>query len=171
MKTYNLIINSKNQKSLFKFVDFLNKNLVINFNYLKKSIKKKTGKKVITILKSPHVNKKAQEQFEIRLFSKQLKIDTTQTLKLLVFLKKINIYLFPDINIKIKFYGSINKKNLLQKKILNPDNLNVKKVIKTYKNIELKKLKKIRAIHYKKISNAFLKNQTLFKMFDAYGKY
>lgn len=171
MKTYNLIINSKNQKSLSKFMNFLDKNLEINFNYLKKSIQKRTGKKVITILKSPHVNKKAQEQFEIRLFSKQIKVDTPQTLKFLVFLKKIKLYLFPDINIKVKFCDSINKHELLQKKILNPDNLNVKKITQTYKNLELKKLKRLRGIHYAKMTGTSLKSQDLLRMFDTYGKY
>jgi ribosomal protein S10 len=171
MKTYNLIIKSKNQKSLLDFVDFLDKNLAKNFNHLKKSMQKKTDRKIITILKSPHVNKKAQEQFEIRLFSKDIKVNTSQTLKFLVFLKKVKTYLFTDISIKIKFFNSINQHKILQRKVLNPDNLAKKRVLNIYKNLELNKLKHHRKTEYEKFYSAFFKNENLLQMFDAYGKY
>ena len=52
----------------------------------KKSRKKKKKKKTkFTVLKSPHVNKTAQEQFEYRIYKKQLKCFAFQSVLFLMY--------------------------------------------------------------------------------------
>jgi ribosomal protein S10 len=171
MKTCNLTVFSKNQASLHNFLNFLNEKTDLNFNYVKKSFKKKKRKKVITILKSPHVNKKAQEQFEIRLFSNQLRINTAQKFKFLVFVKKIKTYLFPDIKMKVKIFNDQQKCQSLSKKNFNPDNFEIKKNFdRVSQNYKLKKVEQIKKEDYEKYLHNTVKSQILLKIFDIYGK-
>jgi len=88
MKTFNITIKSKNKTSVNEFFLFFNGNKLYNSNVIKKYFQKKAKKKKLTILKSPHVNKKAQEQFENRLFKKQFKIQTTKKSKIFNLFKK-----------------------------------------------------------------------------------
>ena len=116
-----ITISSKNNSSLKSFLDAfktlsqfdplrLNKTLTV--------FQKKRFKKVFTILKSPHVYKTAQEQFESSLFAKTLKIQTYQQLKMLVILKKMQTVSFADIQIKIKLKCKKKKHvNYLKQKI------------------------------------------------------
>jgi ribosomal protein S10 len=67
-----------------------------------KHFQKKIKRKRITILKSPHVNKQAQEQFQRIIYNKQLSLYTIKSVTYLTFLKKLNFNLFPDINFKLK---------------------------------------------------------------------
>ena len=109
-------ICSKNENSLQKFLQlFLDKQLNnhIKFEPLKKVLKYKTEKKIFTVLKSPHVNKTAQEQFEYRLYKKKIKINSNQFFLFLIFLKKIKLNLFSDLNFKIELI--FNKKESLKK--------------------------------------------------------
>jgi small subunit ribosomal protein S10 len=69
MKTKNvsLIIKSINKDSLLIFKKFIiNQISRTNINY--KSFQLPTRKKRVTLLKSPHVNKSAREQFEIKYY-------------------------------------------------------------------------------------------------------
>jgi len=89
MKHYKLTIISKNKKSAENcFLFFSNNMNELNVNIVKKYLKKKKKKNLLTILKSPHVNKTAQEQFESKLFSKQLNIYSSRNFKFLLVLKK-----------------------------------------------------------------------------------
>src|SRR6476660_9100922 len=129
MKHYQLTITSKNKKSIENcFLFFFN-------NANKKNLKKKKKKTILTILKSPHVNKSAQEQFEFKLFSKQLSLYSQKNFQILFFLKKIKIYLFPDVKMKIKFILNKNLSEKIKVHIFNPTNfkLNVLKGIKLKK--------------------------------------
>jgi hypothetical protein len=128
-------------------------------------------KKRLTVLKSPHVNKKAQEQFECRLFKKQFSIEATKISKYLVFLKRLNYKLFPDIHIKLK--RAIKNKSILKSglRIVDPNYFklntfyNFKKSLCTRKNL--------RQIEQKKIAFTFLfrlKGIRLLKLFDLYGE-
>ena len=82
----------------------------------------KQKRKVFTTLKSPHVNKTAQEQIEYRLFSIRINIFSFQILKFLVLIKKIQMKLGSDIEIQMKFV--LNNKIIKKTKLisLNPDN-------------------------------------------------
>ena len=171
MKTFNVTITSKNKNSISDFLLFFNENKLCNLNVIKKYFQKKMGRGKLTILKSPHVNKKAQEQFESRLFKKQLTIQTTKNLKYLIFLKKLNYDLFPDINIRLKYI--INKKDIfkLGLKIFNPN------YFKMNKNYNLKdnnfNLQRLNQLKKKTFLLKFLlvkKANHILKVFDLYGE-
>jgi ribosomal protein S10 len=102
MNNYKLVIVSKKKDSINKFLTFLLKNTDQNFNLTSKYLNRKNKKNVLTILKSPHVNKTAQEQFESKTFSIQICFLINYNLKELIFIKKIKNTLFSDIQIKIK---------------------------------------------------------------------
>jgi hypothetical protein len=97
----------------------------LHFNILKKYFNKKKKTKKLTILKSPHVNKTAQEQFEIRFFSRQLNIYSPKSLKYLIFFKKIKNNLLSDIFVKINFFLDTKNENNLKLNIINPNNFRI----------------------------------------------
>ena len=141
MKTFNVTITSRNKNSIYNFFLFFNRTTLCNLNARIKYSQKNLKKKRLTVLKSPHVNKKAQEQFEYRLFKKQFAIEVTKHFKYLVFLKKLSYNLFSDVNIKLKHViinKSITKSGL---KIFDPNyckldrSYNFKRSLFTRKNL------------------------------------
>lgn len=88
MKHCRLTITSKNKKSLKNFFELLDKNFKTKFNIILKYSRKANEKTFLTILKSPHVNKTAQEQFESRYFSKQINAYAPDNSKMLFFFEK-----------------------------------------------------------------------------------
>ena len=101
--TNNILIKiySKDKKSLKQFKVFL-KNINKKWKNFTFSIKDKNKKrKRITILKSPHVYKKAQTQFQSITYSSNIKYSSLDNKKNYIILKKIKNHLFPDIKIKI----------------------------------------------------------------------
>jgi ribosomal protein S10 len=121
----NIIIYSKNYNSIKKFLNFFYEQLTfkkIQYHIFKRKFQKPIQKRVVTLLKSPHVNKTAQEQFEYRIFKKQFTIISYQSLLMLTLLKYIKFTLFPDLKIKvILFSNSVKLYSDFQKKI-NPNN-------------------------------------------------
>lgn len=162
MLTYNITIFSKNKQSIKFFFLVLNKiyqpKIYLCTNYKKR----KTLIKKITILKSPHVNKNAQSQYEYRIFSKKLIISSHNDLKLLILLKKIKTKIFPEIKIKIKFNFNKRKKNNL----LNPKNYFINSIT-TKKNIT-------QQLNFKNIKIKILKPcfkiKNYLKILDCYGE-
>lgn len=171
MKTFNVTITSRNKNSIYNFFLFFNKTSLCILNakitYCQRNLKKKR----LTVLKSPHVNKKAQEQFEYRLFKKQFSIDVTKIFKYLVFLKRLNYKLFPDIHIRLK--RVIRNKSTIKSglKIFDPNccklnaSYNFKKSFFTRKNLWQMEKKKIAFIFLFRI-----KGIRLLKLFDLYGE-
>ena len=112
-----ITLKSKNRNSILKFLKILknfsnNKKLQLNRKLIIQQ--NKDSKKVFTVLKSPHVNKTAQEQYEFKLFSKRLKVDSFQIIKSLIAVKKIQTILFSDVQLYIKFnINDIKKKRKL----------------------------------------------------------
>lgn len=155
-----------------KFIYFLNKYMNKNFKSINFYFSKKKNKKVITLLKSPHVNKTAQEQFEIKFFNFKLKVITTQAFKFLIFLKKIKNYTFADIQIKIKFLNNSKNQFLLKRKILNINNFKnifFKKIeiySKTFNVTELLFKKIHKKLNYKK---KYFKSRKILKLIDFLG--
>lgn len=94
-----LIIKSKNDKSIFYLLNIINK-FVKNKKVMVKS--KVLKMKHFSVLKSPHVNKTAQEQFFIKSFSICIKIASSDILKFLIFLKNIQNKFCFDVFIKTK---------------------------------------------------------------------
>ena len=70
---------------LDEYISSNNLNVIVS----KSSFKKVVKKKVITVLKSPHVNKRAQEQFEFRFYRAQISLFSYRYLLLLVFLRYV----------------------------------------------------------------------------------
>lgn len=145
---FNLIIYSKNKKSLLEFFRNFEKTCKNNnIRIFYKLYKSKKNQKKILLLKSPHVNKTAQERFKIKTFFKNVYIYSPTSFKLLTFFKKyINLTLF-DIFIKIKIL--INK-NIIKKKLITFCDIN--------NNTKLKKK------NFKIITKKILKN------FDTFGQ-
>jgi len=102
-------LKSKNIKSLIFFFNVLKKfniNKKIKKLYMLKKIKR------FAVLKSPHVNKTAQQHFEYELYLQKIYIKNFQIFKLLIILKKIKINLCCDVLVNIKF--NINKNNKIK---------------------------------------------------------
>lgn len=167
MKTFNITVTSRNKNSIKNFFLFLNKTTSINLNIIQKYFQEKTRKKKLTILKSPHVNKKAQEQFESRVFKKQLTIQVTKNFKYLIFFKKLSFDLFPDIKIKLQHIISDKNIKKLKIKIFKPNNFKINKYsgFQTY-NLNLKYLRNNMSKHL-----LTKKTNFLLKIFDLYGEF
>lgn len=162
----NITIKSKNKKLLIFFLLFLKENETEN---IKKQFKKRIKKQKLSILKSPHVNKKAQEQFEYCVFRKQFTIKNVAKFKYLIWLKKLSVKTFPNLSIKLKV--KISNKNIknVGLQVFNLKNFKLKKHynFKIY-NLKLRKLKEKNNI------NKQLKTKQinlLFKMFEMYGEF
>ena len=116
-----LQINSKNKFSYRKFMKFLvtEINSLNSFPvYVNKINKEKLNKKVFSVLKSPHVNKTAQEQFEIKNYKSFLEIYSYSSIFLLFLIKKISKKLCKDINIEVKIhFENLKVLNILKKNI------------------------------------------------------
>ena len=109
-----LIIKSKNNKSIFYLLNIFNKFLKNKKLMIKSKILKT---KRFSVLKSPHVNKTAQEQFFINSFSIFIKINSSDILKFLIFLKTIKNNFCFDVFIKTKF--NIKNQNIKILKLTN----------------------------------------------------
>lgn len=136
----NITIYSKNYNSIKKFLHFFYKKLTfktLNYIIFKCKFQKPIQKKIVTVLKSPHVNKTAQDQFEVRIFRKQFTIFSYQSFLLLILLKYLKFFLFPDLKIKIVLFSNSTKlyKNL-QKKI-NPNNFSSHFLLNYVKTFDL----------------------------------
>ena len=123
----NITIYSKNFNSIKIFLNFFYQKLTfksLNYQIFKCKFQKPIQKKILTVLKSPHVNKTAQEQFESRLFKKQLTIFSYKSFLLLILLKYLKFILFPELKIKVILFSNSTKlyKNVQNK--INPNNFN-----------------------------------------------
>jgi ribosomal protein S10 len=135
-------LSAKNKSSLKKFLDFITK--IKDSNLIISSFSKKKVRKFLTVLKSPHVNKTAQEQFEFRIYSHKLRVKSLQSLKLLLTLKRIKKLSFPGVNLKIK---SVFEKRKEPKSVLtgiNPEKININffNVLPNFKNNRVKNINK-----------------------------
>lgn len=108
-----LSIQSKNTNSLMNFLKFfykLEKKRILKL-YTKQYQKKKKNS-FFSVLRSPHVNKKSQEQFEYNIHNKKLKVQVYQLNKFLCMWKWIKTKLFFDVTITVCF---LLKRNVITK--------------------------------------------------------
>ena len=120
----NIIIKSKNRTSTLKFLKILksfSKKKKLQLSRALIFIRNKHYKKIFSILKSPHVNKTAQEQFEFVTYSYKIKIQTFQIIKTLIILKKLQTTLFSEVQLNVKFVVSKTQKKKLLINNFNPD--------------------------------------------------
>jgi len=143
MKQYYFRISSKNEKSLRNFLFFFLNYLKAEFNIIYGSTYSNNKRKVITLLKSPHVNKTAQEHFELHTFSRQVIVKTFLPNKNFIFVKKVINQFFQDLSFKLEFINKsdLGHKNLLF--ILNPNNYKLHLEKLTHKNVRRDKQKSI----------------------------
>ena len=119
----NLKVFSKNRVSLVTFKKLMSKisnDSFLNFNFAIKNFQQVRKKRIFTVLKSPHVNKVAQEQFQYCLTSQKMKFCTFQFLKLVLLTKRFKTQIFPDINIKICFLVQNHNLKKFKTQILSP---------------------------------------------------
>lgn len=162
MITYNITITSKNKQALTLFFLFLKKVKQPKINLLTNYSKQKTLIKKITVLKSPHVNKKAQKHLEYRIFSKKISISSHNEMKFLIFLKKLKTKLFPEIKLKIKILSNKKKKNSL----LNPKNYYINSILLKKNITQTLKSKNIRIRNIQPCN----KIKNYLKIMDCYGE-
>jgi len=119
---FRLQIISKDKLRLKLFVNFF---LSLQKFSLWKILSQLNQTEVVTVLKSPHINKTAQEQFEFRTYKKNILIYSSQPSIFLLLLKKIKNLSFSGLSIKIT--GLLNKSNKLKKtlNLLSPNNTNI----------------------------------------------
>ena len=110
MSKYSLTISSKNKDSINQILKFFNNNKKQNSQIYTKLFRQKKVKEKISVLKSPHVNKTAQEQFKYIHYYITITFSTSELKKELFILKKIKNQLFPDL--KIIITGFYKEKNL-----------------------------------------------------------
>ena len=102
--------NYQSIKNFLKVITCLNLNFLLKIRSNTVSITRNPKVTLYTLLKSPHVNKTAQEQFKKQIYKKNLVLFSAVQLKFLIILKKIQITLFPDIAFTVKLL--LNKKSL-----------------------------------------------------------
>jgi len=112
-------VSSKDKQILKKFTNFLFKLETLIFNL--KCFPKQKKRKFITVLKSPHVNKTAQEQFEFRFYNKQFFINSLTPFIFLYLLKRIKNTSFSGMRLEIKILSSHKDKMRSFLKSINPD--------------------------------------------------
>lgn len=132
-----LKIFSKNKNSQILFTKSINRILhenYLNLNCLMKNYQQTKTKQIFTVLKSPHANKTAQEQFQCNITSRRIGFYTFRLPKLIIILQKLQKELFPDVLTKIylvlkvsdlkKFKNYRSNPKLYQLKIVKYRNIN-----------------------------------------------
>ncbi len=169
-----LSIYSKNANSLTNFLKFfykLRKKKFLKLKIYTKQSQKKKKFSFFSVLQSPHINKKSQEQFEYYVYSKQLKIQAYQPTKFLFIWKLIKTKLFFDIKIKTKF--------LMNEYLLNDftlDKIDSEKFIPIFFNKKFLNNSKIHKRKFLKRSKTSLlpfssvTKQTFLKLADIQGE-
>ena len=153
---FHIKVSAKDKKALENFGQFISK-LQLTSNSLR-LLSKRNLRKFITVLKSPHVNKTAQEQFEFRVYTKEFIISSFKPLTLFLILKKINDSSFSGLNLKIE---SLFKQNTKKKLIaLNPD------------NVDLNTIEEFDSLLSSDSSSSqnFLSSKRYIQLFDCYGE-
>lgn len=155
---FHLKVSCKDKRILKKFINLLTKlkSLPISIKYFPKHEKRK----FVTVLKSPHVNKTAQEQFEYRYFSKDFLVFSFKPLTFFLLLKKLKNLSFSGIKIEIR--GLLEKKKTGKPvlKLITPDNIVLREVC--FKNNNLKK--------NKTLDFDYSLSKKYIQLFDSYGE-
>jgi len=164
-----LKVSCKDKSILKKFISFFTK--IKSLPIFIKPFPKHEKRKFITILKSPHVNKTAQEQFEYRFFSKHFLIFSFKPLIFFLLLKKLKNFSFSGIKLEVKGLFEKSKTQKYALKLISPDNIVLQNVHLNQKSF--KKNKK-RYATSKLVLNDYNFESTLSKkyiqLFDSYGE-
>lgn len=143
-------VSSKDNQVLKKFLRFLAK--LASSPTIVKHFSKQNKRKFITVLKSPHVNKTAQEQFEFRYYSKEFLIDSFKPLTFFLVLKRVKSLSFPGVKLEVKGLLNTQKKYQSVLNVVNPDNI------------------RLRTSSVALDSQLMLSQKKYIKLFDSYGE-
>lgn len=134
MAQYRIKLISKNEKSLKQFLRFWKKphTSIANSQQILNVSKRKSKRKKLAIIKSPHVNKKAQEHFQQRIRSKTIKCFSWEIRKSFILLKKMKNYTFPSIKILIERKFTSKKNNLIKSTFWNPSQIPLKVIFLSF---------------------------------------
>ena len=118
-----LILTSNNKKSIHVFLNLFKKLYFLIFAKKLRIVPVKSKKYQLSILKSPHINKIAQDQYHSNKITYKLNITEMYTVHLLLFLKLIKTIGMSDINMKCKFFIYSQKRSatMLKKIDVDPD--------------------------------------------------
>ena len=164
---FHLKVSSKDKKVLQDFGKLLSK-LSKTSNSLK-FLPKQNTRKFITVLKSPHVNKTAQEQFEFRLYKKEFIVNSFKPLTFFLILKKINSLSFSGIDLRVE--GLLKEGNKKALTAINPDNIDL--AIVTQHGLTKKKNLKQKVFqnkNFQKFDESFSSSKRYIQLFDCYGE-
>lgn len=100
-----LTVKSKNKKTLQVFTNFVK--IFIKNKFKKIKFNNETIIKT-TLLKSPHVHKKAQEHFQFKIYKKTILLHYFNLVEINFFLKRVLGNTFHDIKLKIDFFLQAN---------------------------------------------------------------
>lgn len=98
-----LRLQSNHAQSLEKTLEILRKEGVSHGLHIGGDTSYPMKKKVFTVLRSPHIDKKSREQFEIRTYAKSVQIQNAEDTSLNAFLTAIKENLSIDVSIQVKF--------------------------------------------------------------------
>ena len=116
-KEYLILVSSNKNESLQHFFELFTKFKFLNLKVNLKQVKKR--KSIVSVLKSPHVNKTAQEQFNRFKISRLLKIRSIDDGIFIVFLKYLKGGGYPDVRVHCTFNILTKPRN--PKSLQNPD--------------------------------------------------
>ena len=160
-----LKVSCKDKQVLKKFTSFFRK--IESLSVFIKPFPKHEKRKFITILKSPHVNKTAQEQFEYRFFSKHFLVFSFRPSVFFLLLKKLKNFSFSGIKLEVK--GILGKNETLKYtlKCINPDNIVLQNKILNQKTF--RKNKKFLGSS-KLLLDDYNLSKKYIQSFDSYGE-
>ena len=113
--------NFNSIKLFHKILIKLNELKTVKFSIIN-TVNKKIKKKKFTVLKSPHVNKNAREQFETSCYIKIIKIYSYNPLLLLFIIKRIKSELNSDVSLKLYLKSNFSNLHKYLKSNLNTNN-------------------------------------------------
>lgn len=123
-KNLTLVISSCNKNSLELVINLIKTYTSFESNSKFKIIRLSPIKTLVSLLKSPHVNKTAQEQFCREKFSSIFVFKTVNRHRLVLILKSVLSKGFSDINLKLTYsFSTTETRYFLKKKrnSFNPD--------------------------------------------------
>jgi ribosomal protein S10 len=153
-----LKVSCKDKRILKKFINFLTKLKSLPISI--KPFSKHEKRKFVTVLKSPHVNKTAQEQFEYRFFSKDFLVFSFKPLIFFLLLKRLKNFSFSGIKLEVQGLFEKKRTDKHALKLINPDNIVLQNIC--FKQNDFKK---------NKISSFNMSlSKKYIQLFDSYGE-
>lgn len=165
MKNLKIVVKSNNKKSITQLMCYLNEKLKTNKFILQKICLKILNKHQFTILKSPNINKTAQEKFEKKNFNIQIMSAVTKFICFLYFLKQLSQSSSPDCCVFLKYkiicqYNPIFRRIIFNSGILKTSKYSNKTMNNAFFDFSFfKKSKALLLLKLFSISGEFFKKQ------------